>query len=118
VSSDRYEVAPLKTDISKAKISYIVGLSLFNPLPSDLKTTKYYTVSSFTIKFKEFFLQLTTKYKVQPQLIEYVDEFSCAIYANMHACRRALSMLSVVSGHKKHVQSYIYMVIHNIFIIP
>ena len=34
------------------------GASLLNSLPSDLKTIENYTVSSFTIKLKEFFLQL------------------------------------------------------------
>ena len=43
----------VKTDISRAKMSYS-GASLFNSLPSDLKTIENYTVSSFT----EFFLQL------------------------------------------------------------
>ena len=41
----------VKTDISRAKMSYS-GASLFNSLPSDLKTIENYTVSSFTIKLK------------------------------------------------------------------
>jgi hypothetical protein len=43
----------VKTYISKAKISYS-GASLFNSLPSNLKTIENYTVSPFIIKLKEF----------------------------------------------------------------
>ena len=41
----------VKTNISKAKISYS-DASLFNSLPIDLKTIENYTVLSFTIKLK------------------------------------------------------------------
>jgi hypothetical protein len=57
----------VKTDISKAKISYS-GASLFNSLPADLKL--YGLNSSFTRKRKEFFLQLNHN-------VQRVDEFSC-----------------------------------------
>ena len=67
-----------KTDISKA-ISYS-GASLFNSLPSDLKTIENYTVSSFTIKLKKFFLQLNRK-------VQDVDEFSCAICKHVVLCQ-------------------------------
>ena len=69
----------VKTDISKAKISYS-GASVFNSLPSDLKTIENYTVSSFTIKLKEFFLQLNRE-------VQDADESSSAICKHVVLCQ-------------------------------
>ena len=70
----------VKTDISKA-ISYSgASLFLFVTLPGDIKTIENYTVSSFTIKLKKFFLQLNRK-------VQDVDEFSCAICKHVVLCQ-------------------------------